>query len=287
MLPKRRKILVQGATAAVASQYRWARASHASLKFALTPVILADQLAFLTRWSRYLGEKLGVPVEFVARESYQSVLDLLYGGQVDAAWICGYPFIREQARFELLSVPIYQGQPTYQAYLISSTVSKARVSGWSDLRGKVLAFSDPLSNSGWLVAQAQMSKAGIRPEQLKRSFFTYGHRNVAEAVGLGLADAGSIDGYVWETLRAQGFEFIKQTRVVWKSEPFGFPPIVALRTAKHPALGKLKQALFAMQQDATGRELLASLNLAGFGSGESALFDSIRKQAEQLSLKRV
>ena len=45
--------------------------------------------------------------------------------------------------------------------------------GWADLRDKVFAFSDPLSNSGWLVAQGQLGAVGLstsdlRPDALDR-----------------------------------------------------------------------------------------------------------------------
>ncbi|PUE39091.1 phosphonate ABC transporter substrate-binding protein [Limnohabitans sp. Bal53] len=252
------------------------------MRIGLTPVILADQVAFLSRWGRYLSSRVGIEVEFVARESYQSILDLLFSGQVDAAWICGYPFVRFESELSLLAVPLYQGQPYYQAYLIRSKTPAPEVQGWADLKGRVLAYSDPLSNSGWLVAQAQLAKAGVSTRDLKRGFFTHGHRNVAEAVAARLAQAGSIDGYVWETMRAQGMPAIAKTEVIWKSEPFGFPPLVVRREQERPQMQTLRRALLRMGDDEVGRDLLSSLNLTGFAPGEASLFDSIRRQAQQV-----
>ncbi|WP_245968773.1 PhnD/SsuA/transferrin family substrate-binding protein [Tibeticola sediminis] len=260
----------------------WAQAAVPArdvLRVGLTSVILADQSAFLARWSRYLSERLDVDVRFVARESYQSVLDLLFGRQLDAAWICGYPYVRWQSELSLVAVPQYLGAPTYQAYLIRPASGGRRIEGWVDLRGKVLAYSDPLSNSGWLVAQSQLALAGLAARDLRRAFFAHGHRNVAEAVAARLADAGSIDGYVWDTMRAQHMTAARETEIVWRSAPFGFPPIVALREEMHPALGPLKAVLLAMPQDGEGRSLLEALNLSGFEAGEPALFESIRRLA--------
>lgn len=252
------------------------------LRIGLTPVILADQVAFLSRWGRYLSSRVGLDVEFVARESYQSILDLLFSGQIDAAWICGYPFVRFEAELSLLAVPLYQGQPYYQAYLIRSKTPAPEVQGWADLKGRVLAYSDPLSNSGWLVAQAQLAKAGVSTRDLKRGFFTHGHRNVAEAVAARLAQAGSIDGYVWETMRTQNMPAIAKTEVIWKSEPFGFPPLVVRKGQEHAQMESLRQALLRMGDDKVGRDLLASLNLTGFAPGQPSLFDSIRQQAQRV-----
>lgn len=279
---KRRDCIAGLAAAAVwPTPPAWAARTD-RLLIGLTPVILADQLAFLSRWGRYLGEQVGIEVNFVARESYQSILDLLWSGQVDAAWICGYPFVRFEADLNLLAVPLYEGVPLYQAYLIRSAGAPDGPRGWGDLKDRVLAYSDPLSNSGWLVAQAQLTHAGIAPRELKRAFFAHGHRNVAEAVAAQLATAGSIDGYVWETMRLQGMSAAARTEVIWKSEPFGFPPLVTARRATHPRIERLQAALLGMTNDTIGRELLGSLNLTGFSAGSSSQFDSIRRQATQV-----
>ena len=258
-------------------------ASETSLRIGLTPVILADQVAFLSRWGSYLSERTAARVTFVARESYQPILDMLFSDQLDAAWICGYPFVRYESQLSLLCVPLYLGEPSYQAYLIRPKGTANGIGGWGDLRDKVLAYSDPLSNSGWLVAQAQLAKVGISPGELKRTFFAHGHRNVAQAVASRLANAGSIDGYVWETMRKQGMAVISQTEIVWKSEEFGFPPLVTRRGADQPALARVQQAMISMAGDKSGQELLRTLNLTGFTNGKSAMFDSIRAQAKMIS----
>ena len=199
------------------------------LRIGLTAVILADQAAFLARWADYLGAHLDHPVSFVARDEYQPIVDGLFSGELDAAWLCGYPYVRFQSRLRLVAVPLYKGQPYYQSYLIRAAATSQPLSGWADLRGKVFAYSDPLSNSGWLVAQGELASAGLTQKDLQRTFFAHGHRNVAEAVAARLAQGGSIDGYVWETMRLQGMSAATKTEVVWKSKPHGFPPIVADR----------------------------------------------------------
>jgi phosphonate transport system substrate-binding protein len=251
------------------------------LRIGLTAVILADQAAFLARWAEYLSGRLHARVSFVTRDEYQPLHDLLSGGQIDALWTCGYPYVRFQSQLRLLAVPLYQGGPTYQSYLIRPK-GDASVRGWGDLRGRVFAYSDPLSNSGWLVAQGQMAAAGIGARDLRRAFFAHGHRNVAEAVAARLAQAGSIDGYVWETMRRHGMSAALQTEVVWRSRLHGFPPIVVSLGVGHLRLDALQATLLAMPGDDTGRELLEALNLDGFVAGTPALFDSIRELARSV-----
>lgn len=279
---RRRKFVRCGAALAGALAGAGA-AGLPQLRIGLTAVILADQAAFLARWSDYLSTRVGVPVVFVTRESYQAILDLLFSRQLDAAWICGYPYVRHQAELRLLAAPLYQGRPLYQSYLIRTRGGPLAITGWSDLKQRVLAYSDPLSNSGWLVAQAQLRAAGLSPQDLKRAFFAHGHRNVAEAVATGLAQAGCIDGYVWETMQLQKMASVARTQVVWKSASYAFPPIVVRQGDRDDALAALGLCLLTMHDDPQGQELLRDLNLSGFAKPEPALFDSIKALAKSVS----
>lgn len=254
------------------------RAALPELRVGLTAVILADQAAFLARWGDYLSARVGTRVSFVARESYQSILDLLFSHQLDAAWICGYPYVVHQKKLQLLSVPLYQGAPYYRSYLISKP-GTGGPRGWAGLKNRVLAYSDPLSNSGWLVAQAQLRLVGLQSTDLRRAFFAHGHRNVAEAVATGLADAGCIDGYVWETMQLQKMALVASTQVLWKSDLYAFPPVVMRQTDKNPALPALGDALLKMRDDSQGVSLLEAFNLSGFAKPNMALYDSIKALA--------
>ncbi len=248
-------------------------------------MILADQAGFLSRWSSYLSARLGTPATFLVRDSYQAILDLLFGGQLDAAWICGFPYVRHAPRLRLVAVPLYRHQPYYQSYLIRARQEPSQgvpIRSWADLRGKVFAYSDPLSNSGWLVAQFELASAGLTAHDLKRSFFAHGHRNVAEAVAARLAHAGSIDGYVWETMRKHGMSATAQTEVVWKSQLHGFPPLVTAIGADPLRNEALQDVLLGMNGNDLGRSLLDDLNLTGFVAGDPKLFDSIRHLARSV-----
>lgn len=262
----------------------WGVQAQEPLRIGLTAVILADQAAFLSRWSAYLSQRLGATVRFMARDQYQSVHALLNSGQVDAAWTCGYPYVRFQAQLRLLAVPLYQGQPWYQSYLIRPLGAQGpdAVRSWGDLAGKVFAYSDPLSNSGWLVAQGELAAAGLSHHDLKRGFFAHGHRNVADAVATRLADAGSIDGYVWETMRLHGMAGAMQTEVIWKSRQHAFPPLVTAAHTPPDRVQALQRGLLGMSGDDDGRSLLESLNLDGFITGQPALFESIRQLARSV-----
>ena len=95
-----------------------------------------------------------------------------------SAAIRSWPSANELA---LVAVPVWKGKPLYQSYLIGRSDLKAE--SLADLAGTVHAFSDPDSNSGYLVTCAALAEMGTSPGRFFRQFFyTYGHRNVVRAV---------------------------------------------------------------------------------------------------------
>lgn len=245
------------------------------LQFGTTPVILDEQAQFLSAWQSYLEARLRRPVRFVQRGSYREIVVLLLTGKLDFAWLCGYPYVRYRQQLERVAVPLYRGEPLYRSYLITPADDRATRS-ILDLRGRVFAFSDPDSNSGWLVPQAELKRhGGDSAHFFGRSFYTWGHRRVIQAVGAGLAQGGAVDGYIWDTLAALHPELTRATRVVWRSEPFGFPPIVAAHGQTRGSVEAMRRVLLNMQVDPAGRLLLARLNLDGFVLGDDALFHGI------------
>jgi phosphonate transport system substrate-binding protein len=244
--------------------------------FGLTPVFLDSDITLVRQIEAYLTLRLGQPVTVVKRRTYREVTSLLLAGQLDAAWICGYPFVQHRDALTLLAVPSYRGAPLYNSYLI---VGRDRTAGsLAELRGDIHAFSDPDSNSGFLVTRALLVDAGAAPGGFfSRSFFTYGHRNVIRAVAAGLAQSGSVDGYVWDVMAEIEAPLVAATRVIYSSAPMGFPPIAAARLGDPGLRHAFRTALLAMPEDATGRAILATLRLDGFVTGDhgGALFASI------------
>lgn len=252
------------AAALVAALPAIARAADAPIHIGTTAVILDDQVGFMRAWRDYLQPRLGRPVVFVQRGSYREITAMLLADQLDFAWVCGYPYVRHRDTFELLALPNYGGKPLYRSYLIVPAADSS-TDGFGALAGKVLAYSDPDSNSGFLVPQYEMLRVGVEPTtHFRKTFFTYAHRKVVQAVAAGVAHGGTVDGYVWETLALRTPALTARTRVAHVSDEYGFPPIVARRSLDRPTYARFRDALLAMSDDARGRELLHELNLEGF-----------------------
>jgi phosphonate transport system substrate-binding protein len=278
----RRRGFLRSALVAVAMPLLPARADPSALRIGLTPVFLDDQLSFLTRWRVWLERRLKRPVVFVQRGNYREVLDLIRGGKIDFAWICGYPYVRYRHELSLVAVPLWRGRPYYQSYLIVPAYDRKSAS-LTDLRSKIFSFSDPDSNSGYLYPQYRLTTLGENPATFfSRHFFTWGHRKVVEAVGVGLADGGAVDGYVWETLAETHPALTGNTRIIERSPEFGHPPFVARPDMPTAELQRFRAVLLDMPADAEGAELLHLLRLDGFVAGQPALFDEIRRMAARV-----
>lgn len=277
----RRRFLasVAGASAAALLSGR-AVAKDGEVRIGLTPVLLSSDLDLLVHLRAYLSSALDLPVALTTRRTYQEITALLLSGQLDAAWICGYPFIQYRDRLSLLAVPVWRGKPLYQSYLLVGR--ERRAEDIRDLRGDIHAFSDPDSNSGHLVTQAALAELAETPERFfRKTFYTYSHRNVVRAVSSGLAQSGSVDGYVWEVMSELEPDLTADTRVLRKSDWLGFPPIACARTlADTPLAAAIRRALTEMGGDPAGREVLAMLRLDGFTPGSPALFDGIAQKYE-------
>lgn len=250
--------------------------TEAPIRLGLTPVFLDNDSAVILRLREALVKGTGRSIELVQRRTYQEVTGLLLEGAVDAAWLCGYPFLQHEDNLALLGLPIWRGEPLYQSYLIVRADDPA--SSLSDLRSGTHAYSDPDSNSGWLVTASDIVRMGERPETyFNRTLFAYGHRNVARSVAGGLTRSGSIDGYVWEALAQVEPDLTARTKVIGRSEKLGFPPFVTRKGhVDSPSVNLLRKALFDLGASPDGQAALDLLQLDGIAPGDLQLFDGIR-----------
>ncbi|WP_372921597.1 PhnD/SsuA/transferrin family substrate-binding protein [Roseovarius sp.] len=274
----RRSLIGTGLAALLASR----ASAQPIFRLGLTPVFLDNNAAVIDGLRSALSRGMGREIELVQRRTYQEVTGLLLERGIDAAWLCGYPYLQHADTLELVAVPVWRGETKYQSYLIVAAEDEA--TGLDDLRGGTHAFSDPDSNSGYLVTATDLRRMNEQVENFfRKSIFTFGHRNVVRAVADGLVRSGSVDGYVWEALASIEPDLTARTRVIARSEWLGFPPVCARQDsiASEPVQA-LQTALLSLETTDEGRQALASLQIDGFQLTVPGLFDGIADRMRDL-----
>jgi len=226
----------------------------------------------------YLANKLNRPVEMVQRRTYQEVNDLLRDGQVDVAFVCTSAYVAGRRAFgmQLLAAPQVGGATVYYSYLIVPADSPAR--SMADLRGKVFAFTDPISFSGRVYPTSLVRGLGAEPETFfSRTFFTYSHDNAMRAVADGLADGAGVDSLVYEFTISREPDLARRIKVIHRSPPFGIPPVVVGPSIRPQLRAELYDLLVGLHDAPEGPAILAELGLDRFVPIADAAYDSARQ----------
>lgn len=277
----RRAAVVGGLSLGMSSRLVARGQAKSAIRFGLTPVFLDNDLSLLKQLQDFLGRQTGRQIQLVQRKTYEEITSLLISGQLTAAWICGYPYTSYSRQLSVVAVPLWRGKPLYQSYLIVAADRTA--AKLTDLRSDLHAFSDPNSNSGYLVTLAALAKVRQKPEEFfRKTFFTYSHRNVVRAVASGLAESGSVDGYVWEVIAEIEPELARRTKVIVRSEWLGFPPVACLKRSKSSSdTLAVERALLNMKSDPDGAEVLRLLRLDGFVTAPPNIYDGIAQKVRE------
>ena len=124
----------------------------------------------------FISEKVGRPIYFKQKKTYQEVNELLETGEVDFAFICSGAYIEEarQKHVRLMVAPVINEQTYYQAYII--TQKNSPINSFDKLEGHSFAYTDPLSNTGYLYPRKHLYNLGTNENLFfSKTIFTNGH----------------------------------------------------------------------------------------------------------------
>jgi len=148
----------------------------------------------------------------------------------------------------------------------------------ADLRGKVFAFTDPMSHTGRLYPTYLVQQLGEKPETFfQRTFFTYSHDDAIRAVAAGLADGAGVDNLVYEFAVARDLELAAKTKVIHRSPPFGSPPVVVNPDLSPKLQAELQSLLLELDDHPEGQQILETMGVDRFVVLEDAAYDSVRQ----------
>lgn len=210
-------------------------------------------------------ELLGVPVKLFTPADYDGVIQGLLGGTLDYAWLGASAYAKvfvtnPDVVDVLLTKQNLDGTTGY--YSIGFARTDAGITSMDDAKGKVFAFADPNSTSGYLVPAAELTeKYGTLENYFSEVKMSGGHEQtivgvangdfaagVSWADGLGNWEDGFTSGAFRKAADA-GLVDMSTMQEIWRSKMIPEGPMVVRRELPQDVKDKLYAMLDTMWAD--------------------------------------
>lgn len=239
----------------------------------------------------YVEELLGVETKIFTPADYDGVIQGLLGGTIDMAWLGASAYAKTYlTNPEAVDVVMVKtnldGSVGY--YSIGFARKDSGITTLDDMKGKVFAFGDPNSTSGYLIPSveipAQVDATMESGDYFGEVKFVGGHEQTIVAVNNGDVDAGVTwadgqgaweDGYNSGALRKavdSGLVDMNDLVEIWRSKEIPEGPIVLRRAL--PA--DVKEKVVAFLSELHGKDQECAYNMA---AGETSGFTPISHEA--------
>ncbi len=247
-------------------------------------IVNSNTAAYVEAFARTLGKAAGYPLKVQFVDSYSALTAALHKDPNAIGWTCGAPFVEDHVRDgqQLVGVPLFRGEPTYYSLIITRKGRPEKT--LLDFKGKVLAYSDPRSNSGYVAPAYQLKQAGFDIRDYFRLLLLVGnHERSIEAVASGLADAAAVDEYVWVEYLKSHPELAGRLVEIDRFGPFPFTPIVAGKAVNKKTIDRLQKALLGLSRKNEGKKLLGKFGLDGFTVKSADFYQPIESMMRDLN----
>ena len=256
--------------------------------------------AVYQRLAEMLGKRTGFRFEIVMLADDEQAVKVLCSGQADVAWmsIGAYLTANKSCAAEAKFTVMFQGSATRVAQIMvqSDQARQARgltpIKSLEDLDGKVFAFTDPLSATGYLFPQALLLDAGIKPGE---EMFVGGDPQAALVVYTGEADAAAA---YWAPPQADGSpgdarasllkaypDAAQIVRIIRLTAPIPYEPLVFRQDLPLEVKDKLVAAFVTLAKSEDGLALLSELcQINGLIPASDRDYDVVREMASTLGL---
>ncbi|NYE56773.1 substrate-binding domain-containing protein [Carboxydothermus ferrireducens] len=243
----------------------------------------SESIVYYDELLKNLGRELGRKIKVIQKNSYFEVNDLLRTGQVDLAFICTYSYLvgAKQFGLELLVVPQVNGKPYYQSFVIVR--NNSGIEKFSDLKGKIFAFTDPMSTTGYFYPQYLLLQNGTTDREFfKKFFFTYSHDNAIKAVAKGIADGAAVDSHVFLMMEKENPGLTRNLKIIARSPDYYAPPVVVRPGLPQDLKEKIKNYFLSLDKKPEGQIILRKIGVDRFVPGEREKYRSIELMTQKV-----
>tara|TARA_E500000318_G_scaffold107065_2_gene115848 strand:+ start:731 stop:1606 length:876 start_codon:yes stop_codon:yes gene_type:complete len=248
------------------------------------PEKLLGDIKAITGW---LSEQIGVPVKGFVTIDHAAAVEALRNRDADISFMGALPFVL--AETEIGAVPllseVYRGTPSYTGRIFVRRDSG--IHALADLRGRDIAFADPISESGYLYPLAEFVEAGLIEDPgaaeafFGSIFFAGGYQQAMQAMAEGLVDAAGASQYADLLLTAE-----QQAEVTWIGESEPIPShLVIARVGLDAALQeRFTDAMMQLNKPENLDKLRYLYGPDGYVRADPAAYDGVRDMARRYGL---
>lgn len=235
----------------------------------------------------YLERELGVKVEYHIATNYAAIVEALRGETADIGFMGPLQYIiahQQSGAYPILG-ELYNGKATYVSRIFVRKDSG--IAKLEDLRGKSIAFVDPISSSGYLYPLNTFKEAGLVndiPEKFfKKMFFAGGDEQAMRAVFNKFVDAAGIGEFSYGLLRPEERDEITY---IADSRPMPSHCVVARKGLHRPTAEAIQSALLKVA-DGPDKDLLNYLyGVSGYAKVTHETYAEVEKIAREYGLTK-
>lgn len=230
-----------------------------------------------------IGQKLGCKVDLFLVHSYNAEIEAMRSRQLEFGQFgpLGYVLATRLAGAQAVAAfADEKGQPaTYSTSILVRADSGLRQIG--DLKGRSIAYTDPVSTSGHLLPARALREYGIDPHQALKGLFTGSPAASLEALRNRKVDAAAISSVEIAAAARRGHFAPAEYVTLWQSEPIPTDPIAVRRDLPPAFKARLTQILTSLdlrKLPAADQQFLISYSKPGLRTvpQSDAAFETIR-----------
>lgn len=180
-----------------------------------------ELLRIYTPFAEYLGQELGMKVQFTPVVDYAATVEGLAAKKLDLVWYGGFTSVQAVRRTNGTAKRLALRQEDAEFKSVFVAHPGSAIKGLQDLKGKTFAFGSVSSTSGHLMPRSFLLKAGINPEKdMKQVAYSGAHDATALWVESGKVDGGALNFLVWDKLVQQKKVDLNKVNVFYTTPPY-------------------------------------------------------------------
>ncbi|MEA2103567.1 MAG: phosphate/phosphite/phosphonate ABC transporter substrate-binding protein [Candidatus Cloacimonadota bacterium] len=238
-----------------------------------------------------LFEETGYYFDVAVPTSYAAVIEAMGTEEADIAWFATFAYILANEKYgaQVGLTTIRGSESRYRGQFVARDNSEIQT--LQDIDGKIIAYTDAASTSGYIYPSATLKKNGIEPG---RTFFSGGHPQSIIAVYKGTADVGCTfwspsDDEESNDARISVLEtypdVLNKVKIIGFTDWIPNDTVTFRRNFPPEMKNKIISSLMEMSKQGKGQRILKDLyDIDGFVKSSNSDYDIVRETLESLNV---